>query len=292
MAREEYLESLWLERGLSKNTVKAYRADLAKLDNWLDKAGIDLISASFADLQRFLAAGINPQASLKSTSRMVSSLRGYFRYLVRQGVILEDPSALLESPSMGRSLPRTPTEAEVGKLLEAPDFQTIFGLRDKTMLELLYATGLRVSELVKLNLEQLNLQAGFVQVLGKGSKERLVPVGEVALYWLEKYLLESRPKILKGRLSEALFPSRLGQAMSRQAFWLLIQKYADSSELVGKYSPHTLRHAFATHLLNHGADLRAVQSLLGHADLSTTQIYTHVARERLKKLHAEHHPRG
>lgn len=292
MAREGYLESLWLERGLSENTVKAYRADLAKLEHWLDKAGIDLISASFADLQRFLAAGINPQASLKSTSRMVSSLRGYFRYLVRQGVISEDPSALLESPSMGRSLPRTPTEAEVGKLLEAPDFQTIFGLRDKTMLELLYATGLRVSELVKLNLEQLNLQAGFVQVLGKGSKERLVPVGEVALHWLEKYLLESRPKILKGRLSEALFPSRLGQAMSRQAFWLLIQKYADSSELVGKYSPHTLRHAFATHLLNHGADLRAVQSLLGHADLSTTQIYTHVARERLKKLHAEHHPRG
>lgn len=292
LTSETYLQSLWLERGLSDNSVKAYRADLAKLASWLKIEGLTPPQATPADLQKFLAGRLSAGGSSRSAARMLSSLRGYYRYLVREGLLVDDPSALLESPVIGRSLPRTPTESEVEKLLNGPDSSTSLGLRDKAMLELLYATGLRVSELVELRVGQVNLRAGFVQVIGKGSRERLVPLGEVALDWLPRYLRESRPLLLKGRLSEVLFPGRNANPMTRQTFWHRIKKYSLAQGMTGHFSPHTLRHAFATHLLNHGADLRAVQSLLGHADLSTTQIYTHVARERLKQLHATHHPRG
>ena len=277
---------------MSENSIKAYGSDLRKLERWSLGKGIDWISVGTADLQAFLADTLQGGAGIRSLARLVSTLRNFYAYLLREHVIEQNPAELLESPSIGRSLPVTPSEEEVERLLDAPDVTSLCGLRDRAMLELLYATGLRVSELVPLKRDQLNTQAGVIQVVGKGSKERLIPVGETALHWLEKYLAEGRMRLLKGRPSGILFPSRLGRVMSRQAFWLLIRKYSDVAQVRDGYSPHSLRHAFATHLLNHGADLRAVQSLLGHSDLSTTQIYTHIARERLKKLHATHHPRG
>jgi integrase/recombinase XerD len=229
---------------------------------------------------------------VRSEARLLSSLRRFYRYLVREEIRDSDPTAQIESPRLGRPLPDSLTENEVEDLLAQPDTTTALGLRDRSMLEVLYATGLRVSELVGLTVDQINLRQGVIRCIGKGNKERLVPVGEVAQDWLEKYLYDSRPALLNGKVADDLFPTTRGKAMTRQAFWYLIKRYALQAGIQKDLSPHTLRHAFATHLINHGADLRVVQLLLGHADLSTTQIYTHVAKERLKQLHAAHHPRG
>jgi integrase/recombinase XerD len=291
---DEFSDSLWLEDGLSRNTLESYRRDLNKFASWLEKQrSASLLDATHADIQGFLAHLVGGEkARATSTSRAISSLKRLFRYLLRQNRISADPTLQIATPKLPRSLPKSLTEPDVELLLNAPDVQTPLGLRDRTMLEVLYATGLRVSELVGLNVAQVSLDMGVVRVMGKGSKERLVPLGEVAIDWLRRYLAESRPLLLSGRLSDALFVTHRGEGMTRQMFWYLIKKYAQQGGLHKPLSPHTLRHAFATHLLNHGADLRVVQMLLGHADISTTQIYTHVARERLKKLHAQHHPRG
>lgn len=286
---ERFLDALWLESGLSRNTLSAYRSDLEALAVWL-KGAPD--KATRSQLQNYFAACVSQGARPRSTARMLSSLRRFYRYLLREGLITDDPSALLESPKLGRPLPKSLTEEQVEKLLQAPDTNTPLGLRDRAMLETLYATGLRVSELVGLNLQQANLQSGVVRVVGKGDKERLVPLGEEAIEWLQRYLAQARRDLLHGHSSDALFPTARGAAMTRQAFWHNLKRYTQIAGIETHLSPHTLRHAFATHLLNHGADLRVVQMLLGHVDLSTTQIYTHVARERLKSLHTRHHPRG
>lgn len=289
---EAFIDHLWVERGLSENTLSAYRVDLQGLAAWLARRDSSLLAAQRADLLDYLAFRVRQGARPRSTARFLSSVRQFYRQLVRQGRIDADPTARIDAPKLGRALPKSLTEAEVEALLAAPDTGDLLGLRDRTMLEVLYATGLRVSELVHLTLDQVNLRQGVVRITGKGSKERLVPFGEEALSWLERYLREARPLLLRGQLSDALFPTQRGAAMTRQAFWVLIKRYARKAGITKSLSPHTLRHAFATHLLNHGADLRVVQLLLGHSDLSTTQIYTHVARERLKTLHAKHHPRG
>jgi integrase/recombinase XerD len=286
---ERFLDALWLEAGLSRNTLSAYRSDLEGLAAWLKAP---LAGASRGQLQDYLADCVGRGMRPRTTARLLSSLRRFYQYLVRVNVITEDPSALLESPKLGRPLPKSLSEEQVERLLAAPDTGTALGLRDRAMLETLYATGLRVSELVGLTLGQINLQAGVVRVIGKGNKERLVPLGEEAIGWLQRYLASARSGLLHGQASAALFPTTRGAAMTRQAFWHNIKRYARVAGIETALSPHTLRHAFATHLLNHGADLRVVQMLLGHADLSTTQIYTQVARERLKQLHQRHHPRG
>jgi integrase/recombinase XerD len=286
---DRFLDALWLEAGLSRNTLAAYRSDLDGLALWLRASPA---TASREQLQDYLADCVHRGARPRTTARLLSSLRRFYQYLLREGVIAADPSALLESPRLGRPLPRSLTEEQVENLLAAPEAGTPLGLRDRAMLETLYATGLRVSELVALTVPQVNLQAGAVRVVGKGNKERLVPLGEEALEWLQRFLREARPELLRGHASDALFPTARGAAMTRQAFWHNLKRYAHRAGIAVHLSPHTLRHAFATHLLNHGADLRVLQMLLGHADLSTTQIYTQVARERLKQLHAEHHPRG
>jgi integrase/recombinase XerD len=233
-------------------------------------------------------AGARP----RSTARQLSSFRRFFRYLTREGLINEDPTAQIAMPKIGRSLPRSLSEAEVESLLAAPAVADALGYRDRTMLEVLYATGLRVSELVNLKVGAVNMNQGVIRVVGKGNRERLIPLGEEAVRWLKAFILGARSDILLDRTTDFLFPTRRGDRMTRQAFWHIIKRYARKSGVDRELSPHTLRHAFATHLLNHGADLRVVQMLLGHSDLSTTQIYTHVARERLKELHSEHHPRG
>ncbi len=291
---DEFCDSLWLEDGLSRNTLESYRRDLRKFSAWLaQERGGSLLQATHADIQGFLAHVVGVEkARATSTSRAISSLKRLFRYLLRQNRVAADPTLQIATPKLPRSLPKSLTEQDVEILLDAPDVQTPLGLRDRTMLEVLYATGLRVSELVSLSVAQVSLDMGVVRVLGKGSKERLVPMGEEALDWIRRYLAEGRGLLLSGRLSEALFVTHRGEAMTRQMFWYLIKRHAKEAGLARPLSPHTLRHAFATHLLNHGADLRVVQMLLGHADISTTQIYTHVARERLKQLHALHHPRG
>jgi len=289
---ERFLDALWLERGLSENTLTAYRSDLQGLSLWLQQKGLGLQAAARHDLLHYMQQRSEQGASPRSSARLLSSLRRFYRYLVRERVLQEDPSARIDAPKLGRALPDSLSEAEVERLLAAPDLSSALGLRDRAMLEVLYASGLRVSELVSLLQPQVNLQQGLVKVIGKGNKERLVPLGEEALNWLERYLREARGSLLGALQSDVLFPSRRGAAMSRQAFWQLIKRYALKAEIDKPLSPHTLRHAFATHLLNHGADLRVVQLLLGHSSLSTTQIYTHVARERLKSLHAAHHPRG
>ncbi|HEY0634819.1 MAG TPA: site-specific tyrosine recombinase XerD [Gammaproteobacteria bacterium] len=288
-----FLDALWLERGLTASTLTAYRSDLEGFASWLGVQNGSLATASREALLEYLQLRSREGARPRTTARLLSSLRRFYRYLIRERVREDDPSARVESPKLGRPLPKSLSEEEVEALLDAPDSRSALGLRDRAMLEVLYATGLRVSELVGLTLGQINLQQGGVKVIGKGRKERLVPLGEVAVEWLERYLRESRPLLL-GRegISDALFPSRRGTAMTRQAFWQHIKRYAVVAGITKTLSPHTLRHAFATHLLNHGADLRVVQLLLGHSSLSTTQIYTHVARERLKALHAAHHPRG
>ena len=291
---DEFSDSLWLEDGLSRNTLESYRRDLNKFAAWLEKQrGVTILETTHADIQGFLAHLVGGEkAKATSTSRAISSMKRLFRYLLRQNRISADPTLQIATPKMPRSLPKSLTEPDVELLLNAPDVQTALGLRDRSMLEVLYATGLRVSELVGLNVAQVSLDMGVVRVMGKGSKERLVPLGEEALDWIRRYLGEGRPELLAGKLSDALFVTHRGEGMTRQMFWYLIRKHAQQGGLHKPLSPHTLRHAFATHLLNHGADLRVVQMLLGHADISTTQIYTHVARERLKRLHAQHHPRG
>ena len=293
---ERFLDTLWIEQGAARNTLAAYRSDLALFARALARDGGALAQASSADIQEYLAArhrgAAKDRFSARSQARLLSALRRYYRFLVRERVRADDPTALIDTPRLGRPLPKTLAAAEVERLLDAPDPEDALGLRDRAMLELMYACGLRVTELVRLGAHQLNLQRGVVQVVGKGGRERLVPVGEEAQHWLERYLKQSRPELAGHEPSEALFVSRRGAAMTRQNFWLLIKRYARQAQIAAKLSPHTLRHAFATHLLEHGADLRAVQMLLGHRDLSTTQIYTHVTRARLKSLHEKFHPRG
>ncbi|MBL1260286.1 MAG: site-specific tyrosine recombinase XerD [Thiotrichaceae bacterium] len=289
---DRFLDALWMERGLSKNTLAAYRSDLQKLAVWLPNCERMLINVGRRDLLAYLAHCVARGMHARSSARILSSMRRLYQYLVREGLLSEDPSAQIESPKLGRPLPKTLTEDEVERLLNAPDVATPLGLRDRAMLEVLYATGLRVSELVELETARVGLSQGVVRVIGKGSKERLVPLGEEALEWIEQYQAEARPDLLKGKISGALFVTRRGGAMTRQAFWYLIKRHARDVGINKPLSPHVMRHAFASHLLNHGADLRVLQMLLGHSDLSTTQIYTHIARERLKEMHAAHHPRG
>lgn len=284
-----FLDRLWLERGLSKNTQSSYRSDLALFARWLLPRGGALTAAGEADIKEYLAAR---RLKARSQARLLSALRQFYRHLHADRQRPDDPTARLESPKLGLRLPKTLGESDVEKLLEAPDVGTDLGLRDRAMLELLYASGLRVSELVQLPLPRVDLRQGVVQVLGKGGKERLVPMGEPAVEWIGRYLKQSRPQLQEGQASDWLFVTRRGGPMSRQNFWMLIKRYAGQAGIRASLSPHGLRHAFATHLLEHGADLRILQSLLGHADLSTTQIYTHVAKARLRDLHRTHHPRG
>jgi integrase/recombinase XerD len=291
-AIEQFLDAQWLERGLSENTLAAYRNDLNGLAAWLAHRRCGLLVARREDLLDYLSERVVNGARPRTTARLLSSLRRFYRYLVREGRLSGDPTVRIDAPRIGRSLPDSLSEKEVETLLEAPAVGEALGLRDRAMLELLYACGLRVSELVTLSMEQVDLTQGVVRLMGKGSKERLVPLGEEAADWLQRYSAQSRPELAAGASARALFITRRGRAMTRQAFWHRLRHYAVKSGINKPLSPHTLRHAFATHLLNHGADLRVVQMLLGHSDLSTTQIYTHVARERLKELHARHHPRG
>jgi integrase/recombinase XerD len=291
---DEFSDTLWLEDGLSRNTLESYRRDLNKFALWLEQhRNAPLLEGTHADIQGFLAhLVVEQKARATSTSRAISSLKRLYQYLLRQGRISVDPTLQIATPKLPRSLPKTLTEQDVELLLQAPDVDMPLGMRDRTMLEVLYASGLRVSELVGLSVAQVSLDMGVVRVMGKGSKERLVPLGEEALDWVRRYLAEARPALLNNQHSNTMFVTTRGEGMTRQMFWYLIKRHAKHCGLQKPLSPHTLRHAFATHLLNHGADLRVVQLLLGHADISTTQIYTHVARERLKALHATHHPRG
>ena len=287
---ERFLDHLWVEFGLSENTIAAYRADIKIVQAFLSSRDTDVLDACDVDLLQFMSKTV--AHSPRTIARRLSALRRFFRYLVREGIVAVDPTIRLIAPRIGRTLPHSLSERDVEALLDAPEINTVLGIRDRTMLEVLYATGLRVSELVNITLTQVNLRQGVVRVMGKGAKERLVPFGEVAHNMVERYLNEARPQLVRGHMTDAMFPTRRGGAMTRQTFWYAIKKYARQANLTTRLSPHTLRHAFATHLLNHGADLRVVQMLLGHSDISTTQIYTHVARERLKELHARHHPRG
>lgn len=289
---ETFIDALWIEQGLSDNTLAAYRSDLMQLAKWLDQQGQSMLQADPGQLTRYLAARMQAGVSARTAARLLSAMKRFFAYQVREGRIKDDPCAVIEAPRLGRSLPTSLTEEEVESLLQTPDTQSALGYRDRAMLELLYATGLRVSELVNLQLYQVNFRQGVLRVTGKGNKERLVPMGEEAIDWLESFIREHRPDILGQRQSESVFPTRRGSAMTRQAFWQAIKRYATQAGIRKRLSPHTLRHAFATHLINHGADLRVVQLLLGHSDLSTTQIYTHVAQARLKTLHQQFHPRG
>jgi integrase/recombinase XerD len=290
---ERFADALWMERGLSRNTLAAYQSDLAKLAEWLNRErDATLLAARREDLLEYLAARARAGTKARSSARLLSCLRQFYQHALREGWIRLDPSALIDAPRLGRPLPKSLTEQEVEALLEAPETEDPEGLRDRAMLELLYATGLRVSELVGLRFAQLGLNQGLVRVMGKGGKERLVPLGDEAMEWLSRFIRTARYELLGERLSDDVFPTRRGAAMTRQAFWYRIKKHAAAAGIHKHLSPHTLRHAFATHLLNHGADLRVVQMLLGHSDLSTTQIYTHVARERLKSMHQQHHPRA
>ncbi len=288
----KYIDALWLEKGLSDNTRESYRRDLSAFSRWLMSQGSGLMIVDNPLLQKYMAFCLTPPKSARSAARSLSCLRGFYNYWLREKHITSNPTANIPSPKLGQPLPKSLSEAEVDQLLLAPDTDTVIGLRDKTMIELLYATGLRVSELVGLTMTQVNIRQGVVRVIGKGAKERLVPIGEEALDWLTRYLRHSRPELLGIKSSEVLFPSQRGRGMTRQTFWHRLKHWTDVAGVKQPLSPHTLRHAFATHLLNHGADLRVVQLLLGHSDLSTTQIYTHIARSRMKNLHAEHHPRG
>lgn len=288
---ERFADAIWAERGLSDKTLEAYRRDLGHWALWLDKKGLSLTDADQADLLGYIGERFS-QVAARTAARCLSSLRRFYRYAVRVGWVKTDPTQDISSPKLPRPLPKTLSEKDVESLLEAPDTETALGMRDRAMLETLYATGLRVSELVGLQLHQVNRTQGVVQVVGKGGRERLVPLGEAAQYWLQRYFDEARGDLIKGRVSDYVFPSRRADYMTRQNFWHIIRRYAKAADIQADLSPHGLRHAFATHLLNHGADLRVVQMLLGHADLSTTQIYTHVARARLKSLHEAHHPRG
>lgn len=289
---DAFLDALWMEQGLGERTLSAYRSDLRAFQRWLVDDDTTLLGARRDQVLGFVARRVAQGAKPRSVARLLTSLRRFYRYHVREGRLPEDPTRDVESPRLGRPLPGGLSEGEVERLMAAPNPETPLGLRDRCMLEVLYGTGLRVSELVGLSLSQLSLQQGLVRVLGKGGRERLVPLGEEALAWLQQWLEEGRPGLLGRRVSDAAFVSGRGEGLTRQAFWYRVKKYAQAVGITRSISPHTLRHAFATHLLNHGADLRVVQLLLGHSDLSTTQIYTHVARQRLQRMHAEHHPRG
>ncbi|PTU75502.1 site-specific tyrosine recombinase XerD [Pseudomonas mangrovi] len=289
---DRFLDALWLEKGLSEHTRAAYRSDLALFNGWLGERGLELPDAGREIILDHLAWRLAQGYKARSTARLLSGMRGFYRYLLRERLIAQDPTLQIDLPQLGKPLPKSLSEADVEALLAAPAIDEALGLRDRTMLEVLYACGLRVTELVSLTLEQVNLRQGVLRVFGKGSKERLVPLGEEAIVWIERYLRDGRGALLGGRPSEVLFPSSRGEQMTRQTFWHRIKLHARVAGILKPISPHTLRHAFATHLLNHGADLRVVQLLLGHSDLSTTQIYTHVARARLQELHARHHPRG
>ena len=291
-----FIDALWLEEGLSANTLAAYRRDLTLFDDWLQsQQGQRLLAASESDIQGYFAAR-HTQTRATTANRRLTVFKRFYRWCLRERLVLADPTLRLLPAKQALRLPKSLSEAQVESLLAAPDVGTPLGLRDKTMLELLYASGLRVSELVGLKTFHVGLNEQVLRILGKGSKERLVPFGEVAGEWLTRYLSQARPVLLGQKQTEALFVTargrHAGEAMTRMMFWSLIKRYALQAGIDVPISPHTLRHAFATHLLNHGADLRAVQMLLGHADISTTTIYTHVARERLKSLHAQHHPRG
>ncbi|GAB1261143.1 site-specific tyrosine recombinase XerD [Aurantivibrio plasticivorans] len=285
---DRYLDAMWMEKGLSVNTLASYRRDLEQFA--VD--GVDLKTASSESIQRHLAGRHQKKLSARSTARFLSCLRGFYLYLLRENEIAVDPTLHIENPSLPKPIPKSLTESDVDALLSAPNIEDPLGLRDRAMLEVLYACGLRVSELISLSVSQINLRQGVVRIIGKGSKERLVPLGEEAVSWLQRYMRDGRPQLLPAGSDGIIFPSRRGQQMTRQTFWHRIKYWAQIADISQPLSPHTLRHAFATHLLNHGADLRVVQLLLGHSDLSTTQIYTHVANARLQALHAEHHPRG
>ncbi|MBK7137080.1 MAG: site-specific tyrosine recombinase XerD [Rhodocyclales bacterium] len=289
---DTFADTLWLEAGLSKNTLSSYRADLAQFSVWLDARKKTLDRVEPVDIHDYLR-DFSRRAKSTSQRLLIASLRRFYQHLLAIGAIQIDPTLNIEPPPRPDRFPKTLSEAQVEALLAAPDVDTPLGLRDRAMLEVLYATGLRVSELVALKLFEVGLNEGVVRVFGKGAKERLVPLGQVALEWIERYLSVARPQLLAGRNCDAVFVTRRGAGLSRQMFWHLIKRHAARAGIEPtRISPHTLRHAFATHLINHGADLRVVQLLLGHADISTTQVYTHVARERLKQLHARHHPRG
>ncbi|WP_018507074.1 site-specific tyrosine recombinase XerD [Thiobacillus thioparus] len=290
---DRFCDHLWLEDGLADLTLAAYRRDLETFASWLGKErarSLDMVVSG--DLEAYLAWRFAHRSQPSSAARYSSALKRFYRYLLRENLIASDPTLNLDRPKLPRALPKTLTETDVERLLNSADSDTTLGLRDRAMLETLYATGLRVSELVGLKLTALNLNDGVLRVTGKGNKDRLVPLGEESVQWLRRYMAEARPQLLEKRLSDAVFVTARGEGMTRQAFWHLIKRRALATGITRPLSPHTLRHAFATHLLNHGADLRVVQMLLGHSDISTTQIYTHVARERLKQLHAQHHPRG
>ncbi|RJG10231.1 site-specific tyrosine recombinase XerD [Pseudomonas cavernicola] len=289
---DHFLDALWLEKGLSEHTRSAYRSDLAHFNGWLQERGLELPDAGREVILDHLAWRLDAGYVARSTARFLSGLRGFYRFLLRENLIATDPTLQVEMPKLGRPLPKSLSEADVEALLAAPELGEPIGLRDRAMLEVLYACGLRVTELISLTLEQVNLRQGVLRVFGKGSKERLVPLGEEAIIWIERYVREARPFLLDGKPSDVLFPSQRGEQMTRQTFWYRIKHQAKVAGIAKSLSPHTLRHAFATHLLNHGADLRVVQMLLGHSDLSTTQIYIHIARARLQELHAQHHPRG
>ena len=287
---EEFIDTSWMERGLAAATLSAYRSDLSQFSRWISCRGLGLEEARRLDVLDFLSE--HAHWPPRTVARRLSALRTFYQHLEREGRVRNNPCDRIDAPRLGRPLPGVLTEQEVERLLAAPDLDTASGKRDRAMLETLYATGLRVSELVSLRPEQVNLLQGVLRVVGKGDKERLVPLGEPAVDWLERFLERGRTQILGAKQSSALFPTARGGAMTRQAFWHLVKRYAVRAGISREISPHTLRHAFATHLLDHGADLRVVQMLLGHRDISTTQIYTHVARERLKVIHARHHPRG
>ena len=287
---DNFIDELWLEKGLSKNTLSAYRQDLFFFSNWYK--GSNLLDVTRIDLLDYLASRLKDGYSSRSTARSLSSLRAFYGHLTVRFNLSENPTTRVDSPKLGHTLPKTISEEQVESLIKAPNTEQDIGLRDRAMLELIYACGLRVSELIQLDILNLNLRQGVIRVIGKGEKERLVPMGEEALHWIERYINKSRPNLLKDNKVSQLFLSKRGRQMTRQAFWYRIKEYASIASIKADLSPHTLRHAFATHLINHGADLRTVQLLLGHSSLSTTQIYTEVARHRMKELHNEHHPRG
>ncbi len=289
---DQFLDAIWMERGLSENTLGAYRADLMALTQRLEHNKVELVRATRADILEYISWRVDGGAKPRSTARQLSSFRRFYRYLLREGMISEDPTANIAMPKIGRSLPQSLTEEEVDSLLAAPNVSDPLGHRDRAMLEVLYATGVRVSELINLKLSQINLNQGVLRIVGKGDRERLIPLGDEAQDWISEFTAGPRVEILLERQTDYLFPTRRGDRMTRQAFWHIIKRYAKKAGIGKKLSPHTVRHAFATHLLNNGADLRVVQLLLGHSDVSTTQIYTHVARERMKDLHGRHHPRG
>lgn len=288
---DTFIDQLWLEDGLSQNTLSSYRNDLKGFAEWCIKKSLTLWEVQSPHVQDYIAHRFQ-LVKVRSINRLIATLRRFYRYALLTNLIKQDPTLHIEAPKMPKSLPKTLSESQVENLLNAPDVNTPLGMRDRAMLELLYASGLRVSELVNVSIAEVSTQDGVVRVTGKGSKTRLVPMGQEAAEWIDRYLANARSEILKGSLSDAVFVTTRGDAMTRHAFWHIIQRYALQAGISQHISPHVLRHAFATHLLNHGADLRVVQMLLGHADISTTQIYTHVARERLQQLHKVHHPRG